>query len=360
MRFVHFLPMQIRTICLLLLLNLTIQSVHAQSASDSTAKPDTSQPARVQNLADTAGKLPVVIKKKVTRPKKDTTLVAANDSSTILVDTMAAKVSFAGRDTISLMKDRPYGWDSANRMGRALEESGSFEFLGRPERQYAEPHHAQSYDALFYMLVVILFYFAFIRLAFGKYLDNLFTLFFRVSMRHQQIREQVIQSPLPSLLLNILFVVVAGIYGAFLAQYFKVAESAGFWLLFVNFAAILCIVYLAKFLLLKSVGWIFNIQRATDTYIFIIFLTNKMLGVFLLPFLIMLSFSASFMTDIAVTLSLILIFSFLLYRFIASYNPVRKEIKLNGFHFFLYLCAFEILPLMLIYKALLTYLEKAY
>jgi len=44
----------------------------------------------------------------------------------------------------------------------------------------------------------------------------------------------------------------------------------------------------------------------------------------------------------------------LFYRFIISYRPVRSEIKVNRFHFFLYLCAFEIAPLLLIYKVLLT------
>jgi hypothetical protein len=48
------------------------------------------------------------------------------------------------------------------------------------------------------------------------------------------------------------------------------------------------------------------------------------------------------------------------YRFIVSFNPVRKEIKVRGIHFLLYLCAFELAPLLLIYKVLLSYLEKAY
>jgi hypothetical protein len=48
------------------------------------------------------------------------------------------------------------------------------------------------------------------------------------------------------------------------------------------------------------------------------------------------------------------------YRILASYRPVRNEIKLTPFYFFLYLCAFEIAPLLLIYKVLLTYLEKVY
>ncbi|HMH32336.1 MAG TPA: DUF4271 domain-containing protein, partial [Puia sp.] len=109
---------------------------------------------------------------------------------------------------------------------------------------------------------------------------------------------------------------------------------------------------------LKFSGWIFSIQRATDTYIFIVFLTNKILGIFLLPFLIMLSFSGRVASEVLITISLLMVLLFYAYRFIVSYGPIRKEIKVNGFHFFLYLCAFEIAPLLLIYKVLLNYLEK--
>jgi hypothetical protein len=85
-----------------------------------------------------------------------------------------------------------------------------------------------------------------------------------------------------------------------------------------------------------------------------------MLSIFLLPFLIMLSFSGTLLNEIAITISLIMIFAFFSYRCIASYGPLRKEIKMNGFHFFLYLCAFEIAPLLLIYRVLLSYLGNAW
>jgi len=235
-----------------------------------------------------------------------------------------------------------------------------FDFLGTPFTKTEDLHTERSFDSLFYLLMGILFYFAVVRFLFGKYLGNLFTLFFRVSMRQQQIREQVIQSPLPSLLLNIFFFISGGLYSCFLIQYFKLPVRVDFWSLFLNCSLILVVIYLVKFIVLKSAGWIFNIQRATDTYLFIVFMTNKILGIFLLPFLVTLSFSDSFMTESAVTLSLIMIFFFFVRRFAISYGPLRKEINLNGLHFFLYLCAFEVAPLLLIYKVLLNYLEKAY
>ncbi len=120
------------------------------------------------------------------------------------------------------------------------------------------------------------------------------------------------------------------------------------------------LIYLVKFLVLKFCGWVFNISRATDIYIFITFLVNKMVGIFLLPLLILITFSEQQTRDIFVTISLTMIFVLLGYRVFASYRPVRNEIKLTPFHYFLYLCAFEIAPLLLIYKVLLQYLEKGY
>jgi Domain of unknown function (DUF4271) len=221
-------------------------------------------------------------------------------------------------------------------------------------------HQPDSKDSLFYLIVAILFYFASIRIFFEKYFNNLLTLFFRVSLRQQQIREQVLQTPLPSLLLNILFVISAGLYACFLLHYSRWGAGVNFWILYLNCMALLAAIYLVKFVVLKFIGWVFSISRATDLYIFIVFLVNKMLGIFLLPFLIVIIFSGQEWREIFITISLATVFVLLAYRVLASYRPVRNEIKLTPFYFFLYLCAFEIAPLLLIYKVLLTYLEKVY
>jgi len=242
---------------------------------------------------------------------------------------------------------------------KTLSANPDFDFMGRGEGEAMEIHNPVSYDSIFYLLIGILFYFALFKVLFGKYLGNLFTLFFLVSMRRQQIREQVLQSPLPSLLLNILFVITGGLYISFLIRYFQFAQGTDFWLLLFDSIAVLSLVYLCKFLFLKFSGWIFKISRATDTYIFIIFLTNKVLGIFLLPFLLIISFSGPMFKEASLTASLIMIAFLFIYRFSVSFSPIRKEIKVSGFHFLLYLCAFELAPLLLIYKVLLSYLEKS-
>ena len=243
---------------------------------------------------------------------------------------------------------------------KTLAASPVYNFTGKPVVEIFEIHRSNSKDSLFYLLVGILFYFALIRIFFTKYLDNLITLFFRVSLRQQQIREQVLQTPLPSLLLNILFIVSAGLYACFLLHYSKIGEGVRFWVIYLYCMVLLGSIYLVKFLVLKFVGWVFSISRATDIYIFVVFLVNKMMGIFLLPFLILITFSSSDVREIFITISLAMVFVLWAYRALAAYRPVRNEIKLTPFYFFLYLCAFEIAPLLLIYKVLLTYLEKVY
>jgi hypothetical protein len=277
-------------------------------------------------------------------------LSADSDSSLLRKDTLARAATREEDSALAL----------ARRSRLTILGSNSiFDFTGLAVVENADVHRPESRDTVFYLLLGILFYFALVRIFFEKYFNNLLTLFFRVSLRQQQIREQVLQAPLPSLLLNGLFIITGGLYAAYLLHYFKYAGGINFWILYLDCMLALGVIYLIKFLFLKFCGWVFSISRATDTYIFVVFLVNKMLGIFLLPFLILISFSRETAHDIYITLSIVMVFVFLAYRILASFRPIRNEIKLTPFHFFLYLCAFEIAPLLLIYKVLLTYLEKA-
>ncbi|MEO6314192.1 MAG: DUF4271 domain-containing protein [Chitinophagaceae bacterium] len=230
-----------------------------------------------------------------------------------------------------------------------------YNFFGLPENQAVHERNTTGKESLFYILAGVLFFFALIRTLFTKYLGNLMGLVFRGSLRQKQIREQLLQTPLPSLLLNIFFVIVAGLYIFFLLQHYQTAPVTGFWLLLLYCVMAVGAVYLVKFLVLKFTGWIFNIRDAADTYIFIVFLVNKLLAIFLLPLLIVMTFSMASWLNVLMTLSYVMIVGFFAYRYIVSFAPVRREVKVSPFHFFMYLCAFEVIPLLLIYKVLLRF-----
>lgn len=210
-------------------------------------------------------------------------------------------------------------------------------------------------DLLFYAIIALLLLFAFIRVSFSKYVVDLFRVAFRTTLKQRQIGEQLIQTPLPSLLLNFFFVLTTGLYIDFVLHHYRLAAQFDFWLLYFYCVVLLTFIYILKFVSLKFFGWLFNISASTDSYIFIVFMINKIIGIYILPFLILLAFSESTLYQAAFVLSYIGVFALLAYRYILSYGLIQNQMRVNPFHFFLYLCAFEIVPLLLIYKALLRW-----
>ena len=213
-------------------------------------------------------------------------------------------------------------------------------------------------EILFYSLIVLLLSFALLRQAFPKYFSDLFRLFFRTTIKQRQIKEQLMQTPLPSLLLNGFFVISGGLYINLLLDHYQVKPVTNFWLSFVYCMIGLSGIYFLKFLGLKLSGWLFNMQEAADSYIFIVFVVNKIIGIVLLPFLVMLAFMQHQAHSAVLVLSWCTIGTLLIYRLVLTYAAVRNQIKVNPFHFFLYLCAFEFAPILLLYKGLLVFLRQ--
>lgn len=226
-------------------------------------------------------------------------------------------------------------------------------------KPFSPLRETEDKDFLFYVLVFLFLVYALIRNSFPKYFSDLFRLFFRTTLKQRQIREQMMQTPLPSLLYNGLFVLSAGLYLAFIAQYFKLDKYTDFWLIYIYSCAGLSVVYFIKFLGLLFTGWLFQQQEGARSYIFIVFIVNKMIGILLLPFLLVLAFSGGNIYTVGLNLSAFMLGGLLLYRFILTYGVVRNQVRVNPFHFFLYLCAFEIAPLFLIYKGLLLIFQQS-
>ncbi|MDH7463757.1 DUF4271 domain-containing protein [Chitinophagaceae bacterium 26-R-25] len=326
-----------------------IQKTAAQSGNDSAVSP---APPPQEQVVDTPK--PVVkkapkpaVKKPVLDSAKRAELLLKKDSTRPVKDSIAPIVN-----TVEAEKDTVYF-----NYGGVLTQNRYYNFTGNPVLPRIQVKHHDHKEDEFYLLLLIILFFALVRVVFAKYMQNLFTVMFRASLKQKQIREQLSQTPLPSLLLNIFFVLVAGSFAAFLLRYYNEFTEVNFWLLVFYSSVVISLVYLLKFLVLKFTGWVFNLKAAANTYIFIVFLINKLLALFLLPLVILIAFQSA-EADIWVTISYILIVSALVYRYLASFGPIRSEIKVKQIHFFLYLCAFEIAPLLLIYKVLLNFFDK--
>ena len=170
-------------------------------------------------------------------------------------------------------------------------------------------------------------------------------------------REQLLQNPLPSLFLNGFFVITGGLYASFILQYFNIATKFSFWELSLYCSFLLSVIYVIKFAGVKLAGWLFNKNEAATSYIFIVFMTNKILGIVVLPFLVLLAFSTETIYIVAVISSIVLVSCIFLYRSYLSIAVVRNQVRINPLHFLLYLIAFEIIPLLILFKLVMNFLK---
>lgn len=210
----------------------------------------------------------------------------------------------------------------------------------------------------FYLLLILVFMLSLLRFFYARYFSTLFRVFFNTSLRQSQLTDQLLQAKLPSMLFNFFFVISAGSYVYFLLrQYLEVPENKQ-WIIWGGSIAALAIIYAIKYSTLKLTGWATGFSSTTNSYVFVIFLINKILGVLLLPFTVLMAFADLKIAAIAALISLLLAGLLLLMRFFRSYGLLQNQLKINRFHFLLYLAGVEIIPLLLIYKTLMILLPK--
>lgn len=255
--------------------------------------------------------------------------------------------------------------DSIDSVKHAVTERPDFKLKNKLLNSDAEPasfavqfKKAAGKDTMFYLIAGMILLLAFLKYFFDRYFTNLFRVFFNTSLRQSQLTDQLLQAKLPSLLFNLFFTISGGLYAYILLSHFQLIQNDKNWILIFSSMALLGLIYLIKFSTLKFTGWVTGLTEVTNTYVFVIFLINKIIGIFLVPFIVILSFSDIAIVKIAILVSLMSIGIFLLLRFFRSYGLLQNQLKISKFHFILYIMGIELLPLLLIYKGLMVYLSK--
>lgn len=206
-------------------------------------------------------------------------------------------------------------------------------------------------DLVFYVLIFILFFLALVKNSFPKYFNNIFSLSFQATFRQTQTREQMSQNFFPACMLNVLFILSVGLFITLFARFYT-WTNIPFWQLFIYSTTILGIVYMVKYFVILFTGWVFNAPDAAAEYRFIVFLINKLMGILFIPLLFIIAYTNDDVKKIAITIALCIAGLLIALRYLVSLARIRKNLNLAAFHFFIYLCAVEIMPLLVIYKLL--------
>ena len=280
--------------------------------------------------------------------KRDSSLVQLSDSLPLLIDSSLMRkndlIEFASPYTVAFNK--------------ILESNQFLNTSTKPVAWVIQEKKRISKDRLFYLIAIIVSLLAFLRFVYTRYFNNLFRFFFNASLRQSQLIEQLLQAKLPSLLFNMLFVFSGGLYIYLLLMYNHWIDNLDFWQILAYCTVSLGLIYLIKFFTIKFTGWLTGLTEVTNNYVFIIFLFNKVIGIFLLPFIVIIAFSMPALANSAVIGSLLLIGILFLIRFFRSYALLQNQLKLSQFHFLMYVVGVEIIPVLIVYKGLVVLLSK--
>lgn len=196
------------------------------------------------------------------------------------------------------------------------------------------------------LAIVINVRFSVIRLVFRSLINmNLFKLFHR---------EEGGQITVSSLFLYIIFLANVAVAGYLVLQGKNQIYGLQSWLLV---AGVISAFYLIKHGLIVVLGSIFSIQKTTSLYNFSIFSYHVFLGIILLPVNLTAAFAPGIISVFFINLALLFV-AFVLILKVARGLLISLEFwEDRFFQFFMYLCAFEILPVLILVKFLLYHVN---
>ncbi len=202
-----------------------------------------------------------------------------------------------------------------------------------------------------FLLSVLLFFTAIISIS-RKRLEQVYHAFLNDNMLRQIHRTNKGMVSISYFLLYLLFFVNLGLFIFLSAGQFGLVFSRHFTFLLLLISGI-GLVFIAKHLLLFLVGKIFPIEKEIKLYNFTIMVFGIILGLLLLPSNLLITYAPPEIARIGVYVAVGAILAIYLFRSLRGLAIGSRYLMLHKFHFLLYLCAVEILPVIVLLKIIL-------
>ncbi len=216
-----------------------------------------------------------------------------------------------------------------------------------------EGHHRQTRDQWVIVIILsLLVYTALLNITLNKDIKTVVQSFYSKRVISQAGKEEGYINFWSFIGLFLLFGFTFGLFLYQLAAYYNVYYSISGVRLFVFLSILIIALFAVKFLALKIIGFIFDINRLVSEYVSILYLTYFNIAFVFLP--VALCFSlldakyVPYLLGMAIAL-IVIIFTWLYLR--SSVNII-SNFRFHKFYLFIYLCALEICPVLILIKAL--------
>jgi Domain of unknown function (DUF4271) len=203
---------------------------------------------------------------------------------------------------------------------------------------------------IFYSFAGLFLLIGFIRYAWGDYFDKVFLVYLNQGFILRQKKDVMMMWSIPSVLLNLLFVLSGSFFVFFGLGSNYVLTGMDRWQVMIFIFLMITLIYFFKYFFLHFLGWVFKQKDAFDNYSFIVFLNNKIIGILMLvaSFLMAFSTAESYSTVFKAVLYIIAILFGV--RLINAFQIFTRQARAGLFNILLAFISLEVLPTAILLK----------
>ncbi|MBK9637512.1 MAG: DUF4271 domain-containing protein [Bacteroidetes bacterium] len=291
---------------------------------------------------------------KAFKTEQDTTThLTTSVTSGLSVDSVALPVKNVFRfqdddETISQPKE-----DSVVHVSKSLQGPRIFQgHLLRPEHPNAQPLTNEIGDWFTISLIVLVALFTWFRFFYYRIFQQLYTAYYNLTTTNQIVRDESVLLQRASLILSIISYMLMGLFLYQISVFLNwgMGVLQGGLMRFVFLSLSVAIAYSVKMIILRFLSTVFDLEKPVALYIFNVFLMIMMIGLLLLPINILLAYGPSQYRQWILSIAVWIIALLFLYRLVRAIGIWTGIPGFSLFYLFLYLCTFEIAPLLIIWK----------
>lgn len=209
---------------------------------------------------------------------------------------------------------------------------------------------------IFYLFLLITGIVAYTRTAYKNYTKKIDESFWNISLAKQFFRDYNHTNPLLNTLLSVNIILITSLLAYLTIKYFNKLPNLSNHAILLVTTIITTLYILGRRVLLRGAAVVLPLPETIKFYLFNLKILNTIIVLTLLLPLIAFAFAPEpFKTGalvIVLSLLMLLLIS-LIYRGVVI---AEKIVSLYKFHFFLYLCSFELLPIIILFKLVELYI----
>jgi hypothetical protein len=295
----------------------------------------------------------------IIKQRRDTTHSGGMNVIDSVAAVMAARQKFVD-DSLSMQYIRYPDSNRVNQMSRSIINDTSLFYKGygfldiqlANKSVVKEGTDRQKRDPwTIGVIICLLLYAGILNFVMDKDIDIVFRSFYN-KRSVQSGKEESLLNSRAFLALFVLFGLISGlfIYQVSVAKgrYYPIS---GFQL-FAFLSVIIVVLFALKLLVLRFIGFIFNVNKVVGEYISILYLTYFNIAFVFLPLTLCFCLLPPKFTPAILIVALVLAIVIFVWQYLRSSVNIISNFRFHKFYLFIYLCALEICPVLILIKAL--------